>query len=127
MLKGILGIGTTVLDELAGASSLEGAFLSDEGPLALPLTFIRVLDPFADGAPFRPVLEKVLELFQDVIAAFMFGEDGGELPSKRNEVLNLKERRDGTIYLASGCDAGECRHASSAKLTYFASHIFCRN
>lgn len=110
MLEGILGIvgdeGVNFLD------NLDGAFLSADGPLALPLTFVRALDPFADDGPFRPVLEELLNFFQEVVGLFIFGDEDIELPSQRNEVLNLKERRDGTIYLASGCDSGECRHAS---------------
>lgn len=100
------------------ASTLGGAFSKynkenqENGPLALALGFADVFDPFSRNSALRPILEAVIDIFQEIIAIFIFGNNCEKpcaqlLPSKINEVLLLKESRDEKIYLKGGCDAGE--------------------
>ena len=80
-------------------------------PLAMSFGFVKALDPFSDGSALQIVMSALIELVQKIVGSFLYGcdvfddEGCGDLPSVRNDVLPIRERRDGTIYMASGCDS----------------------
>ena len=96
--------------------------------LTIPFTFLSALDIFPgrvpenhasrtlNSTPVGGVLSMMLELgittLQHILSIFLFGcvnPDGsdqncGVLPSLKNEVLKVKQTRNGDAYLSTGCD-----------------------
>ena len=79
------------------------------------LGWFETLDPFpsveAENKGMAILLNVIVDIFQIVVSYLLFGcsdiHDGDcedVLPSRRNQVLSLKEARDGNIYHCTGCD-----------------------
>ena len=89
-------------------------------PLSMAWGFVAVFDPFSQDSALSAVRTGMIKIAQQIVGLFLYGSDCdqdvkdandglcGDLPSMRNSVLPIKETRGGEIFMAAGCDSGEC-------------------
>ena len=91
--------------------ALEGVTDLASSPLLMSFGFISSFDPWSENGALKMVMSAIVEIFQTIVGFFLFGCDvfddscAGELPSVRNNVLPIKETRNGSIHMTSGCDS----------------------
>lgn len=93
-------------DALGGLADLGGS------SLLMGFGFVGAMDPWTAGGAFQVVMSLVVDIFQVIVGFFLFGcnvtagdPTCGVLPSQANDVLPIKETRDGLIFMGSGCDS----------------------